>query len=58
MTPEEYEKRETEKAAKTKVILEALREPFDAELISWKPQITKGDRAMCTAYADPLATSH
>lgn len=55
MTTEEYEKKEAEKAAKTKAILEALREPFDAESISWKPQITKGDRAMCIAYADPRA---
>lgn len=36
-------------------MLEALREPFDAETISWKPQIVRGEQAMGIAYADPRA---
>lgn len=38
-----------------KRILAALREPFDEETISWKPQIVRNGKAMGIAYADPRA---
>ena len=42
-----------------KQILEDLSQPFDPELIYWKPQVTSKDKksAMCAAYADPRAYS-
>lgn len=36
----------------TKEILRALREPFAAQLISWKPQRVNGNRALAVAYID------
>lgn len=45
--------------ARMSEILDKLEEPFDPELIYWKPQATNGDktRAMAAAYADPRAYS-
>src|SRR5271157_598130 len=45
--------------ARVKQILEALGEPFDPELIYWKPQATSKDKtkAVAAAYADPRAYS-
>ena len=43
-----------EQADKNK-ILERLREPFDAENISFKPQMVRGEKAMGIAYASPRA---
>lgn len=36
-------------------IMARLREPFAVEDVSWKPQATKGDRALAIAYADARA---
>src|SRR5271170_4625408 len=45
--------------AKLKGILQQLDEPFDPELIYWKPQATNKDKtkAVAAAYADPRAYS-
>lgn len=42
-----------------KVVLDKLQEPFDPELIYWKPQATNRtkDKAVAAAYADPRAYS-
>lgn len=50
-----------EKYVETRIknILNQLEEPFDPDLIYWKPQATNGakDKAIAAAYADPRAYS-
>lgn len=54
----EFEKaKEKMDAIKIVAAIKQLEEPFDPELIYWKPQAVKGDKAIGAAYADPRAYS-